>query len=234
MSVLQLDVQAGATAPALLGALVELGASVEAIEKAVAALGPGDVRLTITGGRTATQVRVRAPQGSPDVDTWGELRPRIELLATDGAIADRAVTILDALFHARAAVHRVQPRDVDVDPLGGLDDLAAAIALAAALEVLAPSSIESGPLGHGSGVLQTVEGPITLPGPVVSVLLANRPVIVRDVTTELVDPIGAAFLAALAPGSDAGPAPRPADARVGRGQLPGVRTDVVVATLLPG
>jgi uncharacterized protein (DUF111 family) len=231
VTTLHLDVRAGATAPALLGALVELGASVEAIVQAVSTLGPGDVRLAVTGGRAATQIRVRAPQGSPDVDTWGQLRPRMALLATDGTIADRTVAILDCLFGARATVHRVQPRDVDVDPLGGLDDLAAAVALAAAMEALAPCHVVTGPVGHGTGVLETIEGLITLPGPVVLALLGDRPVTARATTTEVVDPVGAAFLAALAPSTADEPFTGSADGRLGRGQLPGARTNVVIATL---
>lgn len=244
MTTLHLDVQAGATAPALLGALVELGASIEAIERAVSTLGAGDVRLTVIGGRTATHIRVRAPQGAPDVDIWGQLRPRIALLATDGTVADRAVAILDALFAARATVHQVQPQDVDVDPLGGLDDLAEAVALAVAMDALAPTTVHAGPVGYGTGVLQTIEGPITLPGPVVLALLGDRPVRARSISTEVVDPMGAAFLAAMAPNAgthlEAGTDslhesfPRPDGARIGRGQLPGARTDVVVATLTAG
>lgn len=195
---LVLDVRRGATAAAILGALIEAGASLETVDAAVAALGRGEVRLQVQAAAAGSAVRIRAPEGAPTHETWHDLRPRIALLAVDDGIVTRALTLLDALFAARAQVHGVAAEDVDVDPFSGPDDLANAVALAAALESLGLDRLRTTPVGHGTGTMHTIEGGIALPGPVVGALLADLPTAEHDQQVELVDPVGAAFLATLA------------------------------------
>ncbi len=214
-----LDVRRGATTQALLGALIEAGASLETIDAAVATLGRGDVRLQVQAAASGSVLRIRAPHGAPTHETWQDLRPRVALLALDEAVTDRALAVLDALFAARATVHGVTPEEVDVDPLAGPDDLADAVALAAALHSLDVQQLRATPVGHGTGTMRTIEGEVQLPGPVVSVLLDGRPTTQHDLQRELVDPGGAALLAALTEPSDALPGADEVTTS-GRGRLP--------------
>ena len=196
MKELVLDVRRGATAEALLGALIEAGASLEEIDAAVAALGRGEVRLQVQATAAGSTLRIRAPQGAPVHETWQELRPRIELLAVDEAVAGTTLAVLDALFAARAEVHGVQPREVDVDPFSGPDDLADAVALAAATHSLGVDRIAATVVGHGTGTKRTIEGEVRMPGPVVAALLEGTGAVGADHASEVVDPVGAAFVAA--------------------------------------
>lgn len=219
---LVLDVRRGATAEALLGALIEVGASLEEVDAAVAALGRGDVRLQVQASGAGSSLRIRAPQGAPVHETWADLRPRIALLAVDERVAELALAMLDALFDARAAVHGVQPQDVDVDPLSGPDDLADAVALAAATRSLDIARVTTGPVGHATGVRTTIEGELRLPGPVVGHLLDRLPTVALDHAVEVVDPIGASYVA-VADAHDAvhdGDLDDVADAARGGGRLP--------------
>lgn len=193
---LVLDVRRGATAEALLGALIEAGASLEEVDAAVAALGRGEVRLQVQASAAGSTLRIRAPHGAPVHETWERLRPRIELLAVDEEIAARTLAVLDALFAARAAVHGVQPHEVDVDPFSGPDDLADAVALAAAVHSLGVDRIAATVVGHGTGTKQTIEGEVRMPGPVVAALLERTGADGADHAIEVVDPVGAAFVAA--------------------------------------
>lgn len=197
MTRLVLDVRAGATAGALLGALVEAGGSLERIEAAVGTLGRGPVRLSVRGGGDGTVVRVFAPEGAPDAPDWRGLRPRIQHLAADEDVVLLALATLDELMQARGRVHGVAAEDVDVDPLGGPDDLAGAVALAAAVRSLHADQVQVSTVGHGQGVLSTLEGEVQLPGPVVEALLSGMATTSHPVVAELVDPLGAAFLRAL-------------------------------------
>lgn len=228
MDALVLDVRPGATSGALLGALVETGASLEAVEAAVAALGRGPVRLAVRGDRDGTHVRILAPVGSPTAHTWGGLRPRVSLLALDDAIVEGALATLDALMAARARVHGVAVEDVDVDPLGGSDDLAGAVALAAAVARLGDRRVRTTAVGVGSGTLHTLEGAVTLPGRVVTALLGHRPILAHPVVAELVDPLGAAWLHAHTRDDetvdDAAAAALLPTGPSGRGRLAGGRT----------
>lgn len=216
---LVLDVRRGATAAAVLGALIEAGASLEAIDAAVAALGRGEVRLQVQAAAAGSALRIRAPQGAPTHETWQDLRPRIALLALDEGVVARALTLLDALFAARGRVHGVAPEDVDVDPFSGPDDLANAVALAAALASLDPDHLRTTSVGHGTGTMHTIEGDVPLPGPVVGALLAELSTTEHDQQVELVDPIGAAFLATLAEPADGVPDDDEVEVR-GDGRLP--------------
>lgn len=196
MQDLVLDVRRGATAAALLGALVEAGASLEAVEAAVATLGRGDVRLQVHATDAGSAVRIHAPQGAPTMETWEELRPRVELLAVDEIVVQRALLVLDTLFAGRAMVHGGSPADLEVDPFSGPDDLAAAVALAAATTSLGVGEVRVSELGVGSGTMRTVEGEVELPGPVVAALVRDARTTQLDVTAEVVDPVGAAYVVA--------------------------------------
>lgn len=218
-----LDVRRGATTEAILGALIEAGASLEAIDAAVAALGRGEVRLQVQAAAAGSALRIRAPQGAPTHETWQDLRPRIALLALDDGIVARALALLDALFAARGQVHSVAPEDVDVDPFSGPDDLANAVALAAALESLDLDQLRTTPIGHGTGTMRTIEGPVPLPGPVVRILLAELPTVEHDQQVELVDPVAAALLATLAEPADVVPDADDVAVR-GDGRLPDGRS----------
>jgi pyridinium-3,5-bisthiocarboxylic acid mononucleotide nickel chelatase len=215
---LVLDVRRGATAEALLGALIEAGASLEAMERAVSALGRGEVRLQVQGSSAGSSLRIRAPHGAPTHETWDDLRPRVALLPLDQDVVDGALATLDVLFAARAAVHGVDPADVDVDPFSGPDDLANAIALAAATVALAPDRVLTTAVGHGTGTHHSIEGDVELPGPVVTRILADTDTVARDASVLLVDPVGAAY-AATAAGRIEAPDDQSVAAR-GRGRLP--------------
>lgn len=216
---LVLDVRRGATATALLGALIEAGASLETVDAAVAALGRGEVKLQLQAAPQGSSLRIRAPQGAPVHELWADLRPRVALLALDDDVVDLAVALLDELFAARATVHGVEAADVDVDPFSGPDDLADAVALAAATRSLAVDRITTTHVGHGTGSRTTVEGELHLPGPVVGAMLADLPTIELDHNVEVVDAVAAAYLC-LADAHDATVDDDPEPDTSGRGRLP--------------
>lgn len=232
MTDLFLDVRQGARADGLLGALIEAGASLEVVEAAVAALGSGEVRLQVQASATGSSLRIRAPQDAPGQRRWGALRPRVELLALDTAVVALAVGVLDELFAARGAVHGVPAADMDVDPFSGLDDLAAAVALAAATMSLGADRVTASPVGHGRGVLSTIEGEVDLPGPVVAELLGGLRTVVLEHRLELADPVGAAYLRAVTDRQTSDVPGLDGTSSHGRGRLPDGHT--VWALVLDG
>lgn len=232
MTHLFLDVRQGARADGLLGALIEAGASLEVVEAAVATLGSGEVRLQLQASATGSSLRIHAPQDAPDQRSWGALRPRIQLLALDEDVATLAVALLDHLFAARGQVHDVPPADMDVDPFSGLDDLANAVALAAATRSLGADRVTTSAVGHGRGAMATIEGDVELPGPVVAELLDEVGTVVVDRRIELVDAVGAAYLRAVGSSQTDDVPDLDRTTSHGRGRLPDGHT--VWALLLDG
>lgn len=222
---LVLDLRDGVTAGALLGALVEIGASLEAVEQAVDTLGHGPVRLSVRGGG-GTAVRVFAPEGTPTATTWGRLRPHVAHLALEDVVVEHTLATLDALAAARAAVEGGGADEVEVHPLTGPDELATALAVASALHSLGTTLGASTPVGHGTGTASTMEGPVRMPGAVVAQLLRDVATVPHDVAEELVDPLGAAVVAAHLPRDAQDPNLIDGHASTGptgRGRLPGRR-----------
>lgn len=197
MAGLVLDVRSGATVGALLGAFVEAGASLTRIERDLASLGPGPVPLAVRSSPIGSILRLHAPIESPAQLPWGQQRDRIALLAVDPVVVQGTLAVLELLARARALVRRQPPGEVELDALGGLDETAAAVALASAVASLGVPSIATTAIGIGCGTVATAFGDVDLPGPVVGEILHARRTIPLGPGAEVVDPLGAAFLAAM-------------------------------------
>lgn len=196
MGTITLDVRSGATVGALLGALVECGASLRTIGRDLAALGPGPVPIALRRSRSGSYVRLHAPTNTPAVRPWSQHRDRLALLAVDDEVAACTVRVLETLTRGRAVSRGVSLDEVAVDPIAGLDETAAVLALASAVACLDQPTIRTTAVGVGSGTMRTVFGEVVLPGPVVAEVLAARRTQTRPFAVELVDPVSAAFLAA--------------------------------------
>ncbi|HEX9765342.1 MAG TPA: nickel insertion protein, partial [Nitriliruptorales bacterium] len=140
MRILHLDCSSGVAGEMWLGALIGAGASVEAVQDAVAAMGVGDVRITIgrvqRAGIQATSVRVRAPQETPSLRTWEQIRRLLEFAAIDDAVRDRSLATLERLAVAVGQAHGVGPDQVGFHEVGALDTIADIVGTQAALASL--------------------------------------------------------------------------------------------------
>ena len=194
---LLLDVRRGATVAALLGALVETGASVARIEQDLASLGPGAVPIALRSATGGSTVRLHAPPGAAPVRPWGEQRDRLALLAVDATVAAAAVGTLELLARARAAVHGVPVAEVEQDPMAGLDETAGAVALASALASLGRPEVLVTAVGVGAGSVATARGRLALPGPVAGALLGDRRTVRLPSGVDVVEPLAVAFLGAV-------------------------------------
>lgn len=227
----------GVAGDMLLGALLDAGASIDAVRQAVARTGLTGWRLDAererTGGLTAVRVHVH-------VDDDATERPAavlIEMAARTGLlVAERALT---AIAEAEGALHGVPAADVHLHELGGHDTLIDIVGVAAALRDLGVTRVHSGPLPLGGGTVRTRHGVLPVPAPATLALL--RGAVVRGSARqegeagepgETVTPTGAALLRAA--GTVYGPAP-PMEVRAtgygaGGRELPD-RPNVMVAVL---
>ncbi|WP_432933271.1 nickel pincer cofactor biosynthesis protein LarC [Microbispora sp. CA-135349] len=213
----------------LLGALLDAGASLDAVRRAVALTGLTGWRLDAervrSGALTATRVLI-------DVEDDAGERPAAELIAMAARaglpVADAALT---AIAEAEGALHGVPAADVHLHELGGHDTLIDIVGCAAALRDLGVTRVHCAPLPLGSGTVRTRHGVLPVPAPATLALLKGA--LVRGgAAGEAVTPTGAALLHAA--GTVYGPVPemelRATGYGAGTRELPD-RPNVTVAML---
>ena len=93
-------------------------------------------------------------------------------------------------------MHGTKVDRVAFHEVGAYDSIADVVGVAAAIAYLAPASIGSLPPVVGTGRVRTAHGPVPVPAPATTALLAGIP-IVPEGEGELTTPTGAAILAAV-------------------------------------
>jgi pyridinium-3,5-bisthiocarboxylic acid mononucleotide nickel chelatase len=226
-----LDCSAGVSGDMLLGAVVDAGAPLEVLQRAVDALGVEPVRLraepAVRGGIGALRVHVEVAD-RPAPRTWRDLRALLEAAPLDPAVAARALDVFGRLATAEAEVHRVAPDDVHFHEVGALDALADVVGACAGLVALGSPALTVSPVAVGSGTTRGAHGPLPIPVPAVLALLRGAPVLAGAVAHEAATPTGAALVATWAVGF--GPLPPMTTRRTGTGA--GGRDPVEAANVL--
>lgn len=189
MRTAHVECPSGAAGDMWLGALVDAGASLEAIEDAVQRLGVGDVRITVgrvwRAGVAATSARVRPPQDTPTPATWNDLRDIVEAAGLPDPVRDHCHAVLRRLTEAIAEVDGVAPADVRFHEVGALDTLGDVVGTCTAVHDLGLERLTIGPVPTGAD------------DPTVAVLLRGHQLVASGSSAELVTPTGAALIAEL-------------------------------------
>ncbi len=195
-----LDCLAGASGDMLLGTLVDAGASLDAIQDAIAAVTVEPIRLTVSTverhGLGATKVDVVAPH-TKVTRTWTHIRGQLESADLAEPVRKTALGAFERLANAEAAVHRTSPEHVHFHEVGGLDAIADIVGTAAGLHALGIERLSASTVTLGSGMTRGEHGRIPIPGPAALMLLrdAQAPVWSGPAPYEMCTPTGAALLA---------------------------------------
>lgn len=197
----------GLSGDMLLGALVDLGAPVEAARAAVASTGLEGWALEVArrdaGGIVATHVEVRVDDDAAEREA-SELIALVER-ARPERVAALAGDALRRLAEVEAALHGVDAASVHLHELGGLDTVVDVVGALAALDALGVDTVACAPPALGTGTLQTRHGRLPAPAPATLALLEGASVTGSSDRGETVTPTGAALLRAL--GTSFGPMP---------------------------
>jgi uncharacterized protein (TIGR00299 family) protein len=219
---LWVDASNGAAGDMLMAALLDAGASLDAVRSGLARLGV-PVSVEVAGvrrhGFRASHVRIAAPA----TDVHRGLSDVLGVLARlDGPPHEFAVAVFTRLAEAEARVHGSTVDEVHFHEVGALDAIADVAGCALALHdlgLLAGATRTVSPVAVGSGTVRTAHGPLPVPAPAVVELLtaAGAPVAGHTATMELCTPTGAALLATLATAWGPPPAMTPSAVGVGAG-----------------
>lgn len=198
--ILSLNPLAGISGDMLLGALLDVGAPLESVRRAIASTGLTgwslDVERVDRGGVLACRAAISVHPGPPS-------RPAAELIDMAGRaepahVRDQAVGCLRILAQVEARIHGVSVDDVHLHELGGDDTLIDVVGVAAAVGALHVQSVYSAPIAIGSGVVGPAgHGLLPVPAPATAALLEGAWTVGLDIRAETVTPTGAALLRML-------------------------------------
>ena len=201
-----------------LGALVDAGADLAAIQAGIESLGLAGCRLVATEvkkcGFRATQIVV---EHQPE-HVHRHLH-HITAMIDRGKLSPRARDMATRIFHklaeAEAKVHGSTIEKVHFHEVGAVDSIADVVGAAIGLDLLGIERIVCSPVPTGHGFVEIAHGRCSIPAPATGELLRGVPLASFDVEGELTTPTGAAIVAAMA--SDFGPLPPMTVDRIGYG-----------------
>jgi pyridinium-3,5-bisthiocarboxylic acid mononucleotide nickel chelatase len=205
--ILWLNPVAGLSGDMLLGALLDLGAPLDAMHAAIASTGVSGWQLHDT---EVNRGGLRARHALVELDQAGHGRSGAELIAmaasaTPAPVGQLAASAVRAIAETEARIHGSSVDQVHLHELGGVDTLVDTIGVAAATYALGITQVWSAPLALGSGVADSAHGRLPVPAPATLALLAGAQVTGLGEVGETVTPTGAALLAAM--GCQYGPIP---------------------------
>ena len=195
-----IDATAGVAGDMLLGALIDAGADLDHIQRAVDAVLPNSVRLGCVpltrAGQHATKVLIDVEAADLPDRSWPVIRDLIATADVSIPVRDRSLHTFTRLAEAEAEVHGIPVEDVHFHEVGALDSIADIVGVAAALDALEIDTLGGSAVAVGSGRIQTRHGELGIPVPAVARLATGWRIFAGG-EGELATPTGMALLAAL-------------------------------------
>ena len=194
------DASAGVAGDMLLGALVDAGADLAAVQAAVDAVVPGAVRLVardvLRAGQHGCKVDVEVLTEDLPHRHWREIRTMVTEADLSTRTRQRVLATFGRLADAEASVHGTDPEQVHFHEVGALDSIADVVGVCAALDLLDVVTLSAGPVAVGSGRIRTAHGDIGVPVPAV-VQLSQGWRVLAGGRGELATPTGMALVVTL-------------------------------------
>jgi uncharacterized protein (TIGR00299 family) protein len=201
----------GISGDMMLGALVDAGIDLTAIQTGIDSLGLAGCRLEAKEvkkkGFRATKVDVLH-----DPEHAHRHLHHITDMIDASTLADRqkdlARRIFTRLGEAEAKVHGTTIRKVHFHEVGAADSIADIVGSAIGLDLLDADRLVCSPVPTGQGFVRIAHGRVSVPAPATAELLRGIPIAPSSVQAELTTPTGAAIVATVADDFGAVPAMR--------------------------
>jgi hypothetical protein len=218
MRIAYLDCASGISGDMTLGALVDAGADLAAIQAGIDSLGLPGCRLATQevkkqGFRAMQITVVHEPEHKHR--HLHHITAMIEAAALSARQQELATLIFQKLAEAEAKVHGTTVEKVHFHEVGAVDSIADIVGSAIGLDLLGIERVVCSPVPTGGGFVEIAHGRCAIPAPATAELLRGVPLAPLDVDGELTTPTGAAIVAALA--DEFGPLPAMTVERIGYG-----------------
>jgi uncharacterized protein (TIGR00299 family) protein len=218
--ILHVDGSQGASGDMILGALVDLGASVDGVRAALRSLAVRGWTLT---AREIERCALRATKVDVEIPAhghgrgWAELREIVEGSSLSPRVRERSLAVFRRLIEAEARVHGRSPEEVHLHEAGGTDAIVDVVGACVALDLLRVDRIVVSTLTTGFGEIRCAHGTYPIPAPATAALLQGVPATAGEIGFERLTPTGAAILVTLADAWGSMPPMRPLAVGYGAG-----------------
>lgn len=196
------DCFAGISGDMTLGALIDLGLPVSALEELLNLLGLAEMHLTapritkdhLTGVHLQVDFRCRHPQPAR---SYREIHALIAGAPLTDGVKARSLAMFRLLGEVEARIHGQPLEEVHFHELGALDTILDIVGVAYGVEQLGITRVFCSSLPMGYGMISAGHGRLPNPAPATLELLKGLPVYGTDLPGELVTPTGAVILKGL-------------------------------------
>lgn len=184
-----------------LGALVDLGVSIDALREGLARLSIGRFDLRAErirrAGLMGTQVHVDVEEEPHRHRHLHHIYEIVEAAGLPPRVEERARRAYRKLAEAEAEVHGSTPERIHFHEVGAKDAIVDVAGAMLGIELLGVRTFSASPLTVGFGTVTCQHGRMPVPAPATAVLLRGVPTVPGPVEGEMVTPTGAAILATL-------------------------------------
>lgn len=218
MQIAYLDCSSGISGDMLLGAMIDAGIELAAIQAGIDSLGLPSCRLATT---EVAKHGFRALQLSIEHEQEHTHRHLSHILAMihQSELSDAQQQLAERIFRrlaeAEAKVHGTTVEKVHFHEVGAVDSIADIVGSAIAWDLLGAERIVCSPVPTGTGFVEIAHGRCAIPAPATGELLKGIPIAASNVEGELTTPTGAAIVGAVA--DEFGPLPAMTIGRIGYG-----------------
>ena len=190
------DCFSGISGDMVLGALVDAGADLRAIEEELRKLGLEGWTVSAEkvkrGAIFATQVKVETSEEHHHRGL-SIILGRIDKAGLAPRAAERARRVFTRLAEAEARVHNVPVEEVHFHEVGAVDSIVDIVGAAIGFELFGIDEFACSALDVGAGQVKTAHGLLPVPAPATAELLRGAPMYTSGIARELVTPTGAAI-----------------------------------------
>ena len=219
MKIAYFDCVSGISGDMTLGALVDAGVELAAIQAGIDSLGLPGVRVVSSEvkrhGFRGLKVKVEVEPENAHRHLHHITEKIDASTVLTQAQKDLAKRIFIRLGEAEAKVHGTTLRQVHFHEVGAADSIADIVGSAIGLNLLGVDRIVCSPIPTGTGYIQIAHGRVSVPAPATAEILKGIPLASSNVNCELTTPTGAAIVATVA--DEFGPLPAMTIQRIGLG-----------------
>ncbi|HSF33215.1 MAG TPA: nickel pincer cofactor biosynthesis protein LarC [Candidatus Tectomicrobia bacterium] len=196
------DCFSGISGDMTIGALVDAGASFEALRAQLARLQVPGYELTIEKvlkqGVAGTKFQVHVNDPGTQHRRLSDIDAILRGSRLESHLQDRALAVFTRLAEAEATIHHTTIDQVYFHEVGAIDSIIDIIGSVVGLDLLGVKRVVASAVNVGTGFVRAAHGVLPVPGPATAELLKGAPTYARGNDGELTTPTGAALLATLA------------------------------------